>query len=154
MTGETDLSGYIAVLEDAITRAKPMSQRARVLTSLQRFAERAQRTFDVRNQPTVPGFRLVAGMLEVRDMVRQEQAWIDSLLRDEEFSRDHEDLLLAYKMMLAVVESTTIISVGYIGSEKEDSDEAGWWGRRAGAVLMQTLALVPSLNELPEDREP
>jgi len=154
MTNGPDFSEYIFVLEEAIARAKPLSQRARVLTSLQRFAERAQRVFEVRKEPDVPGFRQVAVMLEVRDMVRQEEAWIASLLRDEEFPQEHEDLLLAYRMMLAVVESTTTVSIGYIGSEKEDSDEAGWWGRRAGAVLMETLALVPALNQLPEDREP
>lgn len=123
-----------------------------MLTSLQRFAERAKRVQDVQGQSGVPGFRMVATMLEVRDMVRAEQSWVDSLVREEEFTRDHQDLLDMYKMLLAVVESTTILSVGYIGSDKEGSPEAGWWARRAGVVLMETLAIVPAIMALPEDK--
>jgi len=86
-------------------------------------------------------------------MVRREQAWIDSLLKDEIFEPAHEDLLLLYKMMLAVTESTTIVAVGSVGSDKEGSAEGHWWAFRAGEVLAQTLGLVPELMALPEDRK-
>lgn len=153
MTAVTrDLDYYVGVLEEAIATTEPLSQRARVLTSLQRFAERAKRALDLRGQSGVPGFRMVATMLEVRDMVRAEQSWVDALVREEAFSREHQDLLDMYKMLLAVVESTTMVSVGYIGSDKEASAEAGWWAKRAGAVLMETLSIVPALMALPEDK--
>ncbi|MDP3984721.1 MAG: hypothetical protein Q8Q52_06950 [Acidimicrobiia bacterium] len=143
---------YVSILETAILRTEPLSQRARVLTSLQRFAERAIRaTSSVANDE--PGYRRVSQMLEVREMVRREQAWIDSLLKDEIFEPAHEDLLLLYKMMLAVTESTTVVAVGFIGSDKEGSAEGRWWAFRAGEVLAQTLGLVPELMALPEDRK-
>lgn len=149
---DDSLEYYISVLEDAIAKTQPMSQRARVFTSLQRFAERAVRVQEAARAMDGPGFRMVAPILELRDMARTEQSWVDALLRDEEFSQDHTDRLLLYKMMLAVVESTTIMAVAYIGSDREDSEDATWWSHNAGVVMAKTLAVVPQMLALPEDR--
>lgn len=146
-----ELDEMIQALELTIADSEPMSQRARVLTSMQRFVERGQRVLQSRERREPP-LRQVAVVLELRDMARTEQTWIDSLMREEVFGDDHRDVLHFYKAHLAQVEATSMMSVAYIDTDKETTEEAGWWAETAGAQVVKTIALVEHLIGLPEQR--
>jgi hypothetical protein len=145
-TGDV-LTTYIAVLGAKVAEGRPMSMRTNVLSSLQRITERAQRFLAA---PDDTPLRRLGIALELRDLSRSEQQWVDALLRDETPEQGVIDLLHLYKSRLAVLEATTMIAMAYVGSDREDDDEAGWWAHRAGEVIMEVASLAPALMELPD----
>ena len=139
------------MVEQALERTEPMSLRARVLTTLLRFAERGERVFASIKANELPYIQ-IANVIEVRDMTRKEQQWVTGLLRDEVPPPEVEKRLLLYRQMLAVTEAASMMALAYIGSDKEDSPEAQWWARRAGALVPTLLGVAPEMMALPADK--
>jgi hypothetical protein len=72
------LDEFIAACESRLTTTAALSPRARVLTSLIRFADRAKSMVEA-VEAREPGVRLLAAILDFRDMARREQSWIDEI---------------------------------------------------------------------------
>jgi hypothetical protein len=148
---EEELQRYREVVEEALERTEPMSLRARVFATLLRFAERGERMLESLRAKELP-YMQIAIVIEVRDMARKEQQWVTDLLRDESPSAEIEKRLLLYRQIQAVTEATSMIAIAYIGSDKEDSAEALWWARRAGALVPTLLGIAPEMLALPSDK--
>ena len=150
---DEELRRYREVVEQALERTEPMSLRARVLTTMLRFAERGERMLASIAAKELPYLQF-AIVLDIRDMARREQQWVTDLLRDEVPTPEVEQRLVLYRQVQAMVEATSMMAVAYVGSDREDSAEAGWWGHRAGQLVPTILGLAPEMMALPSDKAP
>lgn len=154
MTSDTDmedtLQELIETLELVLTRSEAGSIRARAVASLQRFSERGQRVLRAQATGAKP-LHLLAVAIELRDLSRDEERWIDEVLASHQLSPAQIDVLLFYKAHLVQIETTTEMAIAFVSSDKEDEDGV-WWARRAGELIGETIALAPTFIELPSER--
>jgi hypothetical protein len=144
----SSLNELQTAIQHVLEGLAPGSSKARILTTMLRMAERGERALRLR-APGIPPLRLIAAMIELRDLAREEQAWIDGLLARQRLAEQETDPLLFYKAHLVQLETATDISVAYIGSDREGGEEANWWTLRAAHLLIEVLALAPMLAAAP-----
>lgn len=147
------LKQYREMIERHLARTEPMSLRARVLTTLLRFLDRGEGMTESIAAKELP-YRQLAIVIEVRDMARREQQWVTDILRDQTPPPEVEKRLLLYRQVQAATEATSMMALAYIGSDREDSDDAQWWAHRAGELVPTLLGLAGEMLELPADKAP
>jgi hypothetical protein len=146
---EATLQEMIETLDLVLSQSAPGSIRARGVASLQRFSERGQRLLRVQAAGAKP-LRVLAAGIELRDLAREEERWIEQVLASHSLSSTQVDVLLFYKAHLVQIGITTEMAIAYVGSEREEPDGL-WWAQRAGALIGDTIGLAPMLIELPSD---
>lgn len=146
-TEDGPLMDYAAVIGEAISLAKPGSPRRHVLETI---LEMTQRTSEITtmNEAGVNPLEMLDVMLSVRDLAREEQQWVNTVAPEVSGESDARYALRFYRVHLAQVEASSNLSIAYVGSDREESEEAGWWAQWAGQLVMRTLALAPRLMAL------
>lgn len=147
---EDTLQDMMDTLDLVLAKSEAGSIRARAVASLHRFAERGQRVLQAQAAGVKP-LRVLASAMELRDLSREEERWIDEVLASNPLSPPQIEVLLFYKAHLVQIETTTEMAIAYVGSDKEN--ETGvWWARRSGELIGETIALAPTLVTLPSER--
>lgn len=134
-------------LQIALDACEPMTPRAHVIATMMRFVEAANIALAETDGPPV---RRLEQLIAVRDVARYEQDWVREFLREEMPTQDMLDTLNYYHVHLAQIESATMIAVAYVGTDREQGDEASWWARTAGELTMQFVPdMAPLIGNLP-----
>jgi len=147
---EDTLQEMIDTLDLVIAQSEAGSVRARAVASLQRFSERGQRVLQAQAAGAKP-LRILATAIELRDLSREEERWIDDVVASNALSPTQIDVLLFYKAHLVQIETTTEMAIAFVSSDKENEDGV-WWARRSGELIGETIALAPTLVGLPSKR--
>jgi hypothetical protein len=149
-----DATELLNNLEYVIARTVHMTPRARVLTTLVRMVQAYDHMVEARNGPAA-GVRMIAIILEIRDMARAEQAYVDGLFRDDTPPEAVANALRFVKGQFAIIEAATMNAIAYIGSDRQESQEATWWATWAGeAVGLACAHVIDVALELPETVDP
>jgi hypothetical protein len=130
----------------------PDSPRARGLHGVLRLCEVGAWVLAAAGRGEMP-LRLLSRALELRDLAQVEQLWIDSTSRAIELGQDELDVLRLYKARWVQLEISTEMAIAYVGTDRENSNEASWWANRAGATIGDLVAMAPSLGSLPGSRD-
>lgn len=139
----------IAQLNEVLQASEPLSPRAHVVATMIRFAEAGRQVMSTRDDG--PPVRRIAVILAVRDIARQEQDWVRGFLREETPSQEVLDSLHFYHARLAQIESISMMAIAYIGTDREQSEDASWLASTSGALtgdfisdLAEHIAVLPS----------
>lgn len=97
--------------------------------------------------------RVVAAMLEMRDLARQEERWLVPEMTRTALAADDVDTLEFYRVHLVQLAISSELAAAYIGSDREESPDAAWWAHRTGELISTTVALAPMMLSLPRDRD-
>lgn len=144
---EGPLTDFTAVIGEAISLAKPGSPRHHVLGTILEMAKRAAEITTMNRTGASP-LEMLNVMLNVRDLAREEQQWAQNMALEFAGDADSRDALRFYRVHLAQIEASSNHSIAYVGSDREESEEASWWAEWAGQLVMRTLALAPQLMVL------
>lgn len=139
------------VVMDLQAMTDPDSVRARGLHGVLRLCEVGGWVLMAAERGEVP-LRLLSRSLELRDLAKEEQRWIDSIERATQLDDGQLDVLQLYKARWAQLEVSTGMAIAYVGTDREEGDEASWWANRAGATIGDLVAMAPSLGTLPGSR--
>jgi hypothetical protein len=117
MTDQVAFDEMITPLDQGLALADPDSPRARVFASLQRSAERRRLVLQM-SAPGARPIRLIAVMVEMRDLVRREQHWIGEIVMAGVVSPEQLDLLQFYKGHLVRVEIASGMAIASVARWK------------------------------------
>jgi hypothetical protein len=125
----------------------------KLLVSLQRVADQARAIYERVQAGGLPLHNLAA-ILQIRDLARGEQRWIDEWLREADLDQSTLDAIHYYKVRLAQVEAVQMMAIAYVGTDREaDPDTGAWWAHQAGATTAGLMEVLPVAMELPEDAD-
>ncbi len=146
-----ELDAMIAQLNEVLQASEPLSARAHVVATMIRFLEAGRQVMSTRDEG--PPVRRIAMILAVRDVARQEQDWVRAFLREETPSQNVLDTLHFYHARLAQIESISMMAIAYVGTDREQSDEASWLASTSGSLTVDFVAdLAEQIAVLPSPR--
>ena len=143
------LENMRAILQQALDLSVPLSPRAHVLAALDRIAERALKVLDRVDDPDA-GIDQLATVLELRDLAREEQRWVDSLFRDETPEEAHRQVLIIFKVVMSQIEAASMNAIALAGSNRQA--ESAWWATRAGELAAKAMSVATGAFGLPDGR--
>ena len=125
----------------------PLTLRTHALATLGTVEERTARVFtELEAESESSGLRLLATLLELRDIAREEQRWVDAVFREHVLDDQAMRTLQGYKIIFAGIEYCTSGAAAW-GDTDRGNAEAG----RSGELTAQLLELRPDLEALPDE---
>lgn len=148
---QQSLRYLIGILDQAKKLCVRGSPRDLVFDSIQRFADRGIEFMDRSDASGSSLFNMAVAM-ELRDLAREEQRWVDDQIDTSSFDDSALTGLYYYKLKLARIEGATTVALGYVGTELEgDEKTGGWWARNAGQALAEIADVSSAALLIPED---